>query len=115
MIKWVIAFFVDDLTLITENAQDLQCAINIVEIFCLAFGSKSNVIKTEFFHKDYIPDINIYYRNTLIRRTESVKYLGLYFTNDSKNSPGFEHLLEKAGRASFAVQGKIKKMGNVDG
>ena len=24
--------FVDDLTLITENAHDLQCAINIVEI-----------------------------------------------------------------------------------
>ena len=30
-----------------------------------------------------------------------------------KNSPGFEYLLEKAGRASFAVQGKIKKMGNI--
>ena len=42
-----------------------------------------------------------------------VKYLGLYFANDSKNSPGFEHLLEKAGRATFAVQGKIKKMGNI--
>ena len=37
----------------------------------------------------------------------------LYFTNDNKNSPGFEHLLEKAGRASFAVHGKIKKMGNI--
>ena len=107
--------FVDDLTLITENAHDLQCAINIVEMFCLAFGFKINVTKTEYivFHKDYIPDINIYYRNTLIRRTEMVKYLGLYFTNDNKNSPGFEHLLEKAGRASFAVQGKIKKMGNI--
>ena len=36
--------FVDDLTLITENAQDLQCAINIVEMFCLAFGIKINVL-----------------------------------------------------------------------
>ena len=42
-----------------------------------------------------------------------VKYLGLYFANDSKNSPGFEHLLEKAGRATFSVQGKFKKMGNI--
>ena len=43
-----------------------------------------------------------------------VKHLGLYFTNDSKSSsPGFDHLLEKAGQASFAVQGKIKKMGNI--
>ena len=74
-----------------------------------------DVTKTEYivFHKDYIPDINIYYINTLIRRTEMVKYLGLYFANDSKNSPGFEHLLEKAGRATFAVQGKNKKMGNI--
>ena len=49
--------FVDDLTLITENAQDLQCAINIVEMFCLVFGFKINVTKTEYlvFHKDYIP------------------------------------------------------------
>ena len=71
--------FVDDLTLITENAHDLQCAINIVEMFCLAFGFKINVSKTEYivFYKDYIPDINIHYRNTLIRRTEMVKYLGL--------------------------------------
>ena len=37
----------------------------------------------------------------------------IIITNDSKNSPGFEHLLEKAGRVSFAVQGKIKKMGNI--
>ena len=46
-----------------------------------------DVTKTEYivFHKDYIPDINIYYINTLIRRTEMVKYLGLYFANDSKN------------------------------
>ena len=57
--------FVDDLTLITENAHDLQCAINIVEMFCLAFGFKINATKTEYivFYKDYIPDI--YYRNTL--------------------------------------------------
>ena len=86
-------------------------------MFCLAFGFKINVTKKEYivFHKDYIPSINIYiyYRNTLIRRTEMIKYLGLYFANDSKNSPGFEHLLEKAGRATFAVQGKLKKMGNI--
>ena len=43
----------------------------------------------------------------------SLLLLLLYFTNNSKNSPGFEHLLEKAGRATFAVQGKIKKMGNI--
>ena len=57
--------------------------------------------------------ILIYMTETLIRRTEMVKYLGIYFTNDSKNSPGFEHLLENAGRAGSAVQGKIKKMGNI--
>ena len=47
---------------------------------------KINVTKTEYivFHKDYIPDINIYYRNTLIRRTEMVKYLGLYFDDRPK-------------------------------
>ena len=36
--------FVDDLTLITDNAHDLQCAINFVEMFCLAFGIKINVL-----------------------------------------------------------------------
>ena len=58
---------VHDLTLITVNAHDLQCAINIVEVFCLAFGFKINVTKTEYivFHKEYIPNINVYYRNTL--------------------------------------------------
>ena len=40
--------FVDDLTLITENAHDLQSVINIVKMFCLAFSFKFNVTKTEY-------------------------------------------------------------------
>ena len=36
-----------------------------------------NLFKT-MLHMYYYNDINIYYINTLIRRTEMVKYLGLY-------------------------------------
>ena len=64
-------------------------------------------------HKSIIPAIQSVCLEVCSARVTSLLLLLLYFTNNSKNSPGFEHLLEKAGRASFAVQGKIKKIGNI--
>ena len=40
-------FYIDDLSLMTVNIEDLQKAFRIIENFCASFGFKVNINKTD--------------------------------------------------------------------
>ena len=41
-------FYIDDLSLMTGNIEDLQKAFRIIENFCASFGFKVNINKLKF-------------------------------------------------------------------
>ena len=67
----------------TSKIPDLQRILGIVENFCVSFGFKVNISKTEsVFNKRgaNIPNIQIRYLDELIKVVDAIKYLGLNFS-----------------------------------
>ena len=115
--KWINGkYYIDDLSIMTSNINDLQRIINIIEIFCESFGFKVNINKTEIcvFNKRgaNIPNIQVRYLGVLIKVVDAVKYLGLIFSGIQTNSPNIEILALAEERARLAVQ---NRMNNITG
>ena len=100
-------YYIDDLSIMTSKIPDLQRILGIVENFCVSFGFKVNISKTEsVFNKRgaNIPNIQIRYLDELIKVVDAIKYLGFNFSGNKKVSPNVENLALAAERVRFAVQ-----------
>ena len=66
-----------DLSPMTDKIEDLQKALGVIENFCVSFGFKVNINKTEVCvfntRGASTPDVQVYYCGQLIKVVKSIK------------------------------------------
>jgi len=106
----VVLFFADDLLLVAETPEELQCFLDLLQAFCAEIKLQVNVSKTfgVVFNapKRVVDRMNIVFDGQPISFVEVVKYLGAMFHSQKGIVPSFEYLAGVANRAIHSAHGK---------
>ena len=105
--------YADDCTLTADTPEKLQAQLDVVLMFCQIFGMKVNVRKTEiivFRTKDMrLRVARWHYNGVDVKVVESAVYLGYTMSAVGTQQPWKGGLKASGLKASFALQGLIKK------
>ena len=80
--KLLVLFYADDCVIMAESAEELQNALNELNIYCFEWKLTVNVDKTKIliFSKGPMLKIKFYYNNLVLDSVRYFKYLGAVFS-----------------------------------
>ena len=80
--KLLFLFYADDCVIMAESAEELQNAVNELNIYCFEWKLTVNVDKTKIsiFSKGPMLKIKFYYNNLVLESVRYFKYLGAVFS-----------------------------------
>ena len=96
--------YADDVVLISSSAAGLRKHLHTLSEFCQKWRLVVNTEKTKIcvFGKD--TDTQVYsWNNTILEKTQSYKYLGVWFTKNGKFTKAKKHLADQAKKTMFTV------------
>ena len=103
--------YADDVVLISSSAAGLKKHLHTLSEFCQKWRLVVNTEKTKIcvFGKD--TDTQVYsWNNTILEKTQSYKYLGVWFTKNGKFTKAKKHLADQAKKAMFSLQSTIARL-----
>ena len=98
--------YADDLVIMSESQEGLQCSINKLSMYCKRWHLKVNINKTQvviFNSKGKMRDI-VKYNQETIQTVSSYKYLGVIFHRSCTFSEAVNTLSSKGLKALYAMQ-----------
>ena len=80
--KLLVLFYADDCVIMAESAEELQNALNELQMYCFEWKLTVNVDKTKIliFSKGPMLKTKFYYNNQVIESVRDFKYLGVVFS-----------------------------------
>ena len=103
--------YADDVVLIPSSAAGLRKHLHTLSEFCQKWRLVVNTEKTKIcvFGKD--TDTQVYsWNNTILEKTQSYKYLGVWFTKNGKFTKAKKHLADQAKKTMFSLQSTIARL-----
>ena len=105
--------FVDDMSLLAQNSEDMQCLMNTIEEFESWSGIPVNTAKTKLMIVDGIAanrnaTVRVEYNNSpldVTPETEAVRYLGFWTTPNDNMKAVMDLVMERTLRAKETIQG----------
>ena len=105
--------FADDMSLLAQNSDDMQCLLNAVQEFEAWSGIPVNTTKTKLMVVDGVVanrtvPIKVTYKNTpldITPETEAVRYLGFWATPNGNMQAAMQLVMDRTLRAKETIQG----------
>ena len=105
--------FADDMSLLAQNSDDIQCLLNAVQKFEAWSGILVNTAKTKLMVVDGIAGnrtvpVRVEYKDfplDITPETESVRYLGFWATPNGNMQAAMKLVMDRTLRAKDAIQG----------
>ncbi len=98
--------YADDLLILSESQQGLQCAISKLKDYCTAWKLKLNVKKTKviiFGCRKYVGQSSFMFGEEELQIVDKYSYLGMMFTSDGKMKEAVNTLHSKAMKGMFSL------------
>jgi hypothetical protein len=115
--KICILLYADDIVLLAENSNDLQCLLNALNDWCSVNDMTINCEKSKVVHFRHvaITRCNTIFTcgNDIFEIVDRYKYLGLILTEHLDFNITAKHVAQSAGRALGLVIAKCKSIGGV--
>ena len=112
-----ILLYADDIVILAENEENLQCMISYMQMWCNQWRLKINYSKTNIMHfrnrRKSRTSFIFKYDGVPLEVVDSYKYLGIYFNEYLSFSKNANILAESSGRALGGIIGKFKNMKNL--
>ena len=112
-VRMFLLLYADDTVLISENRQDLQLGLDIVENYCNKWKIILNIEKTKIviFRKGGKLSVNDrwFYNGSQIEITKHFTYLGMVFSSGGSFSKNQKKLAGQAQKAIFSLQKMLQK------
>jgi hypothetical protein len=105
--------FADDMSLLAQNSDDMQCLLNAVQEFEAWSGIPVNTTKTKLMVVDGIVanrtvPVRVAYKNIpldITPETEAVRYLGFWATPNGNMQAAMQLVMDRTLRAKETIQG----------
>ena len=117
-VRMLLLLYADDTVIISENRQDLQLGLDIVENYCNKWKIILNIEKTKIviFRKGGKLSMNDkwFYNRSQIEVTKHFTYLGMVFPSGGSFSENQKKLAGQAQKAIFSLQKMLQKFDDIE-
>ena len=103
--------YADDTILVADSANDLQEAMDCLNVYCKKWDIKINIDKTKiviFTNRKKRENANFNFNGQLIDIVDNFKYLGVLFSRNGSFHMNNVERLNRARRAMFSLLSKCK-------
>ena len=110
-VKLLLLMYADDTILVADSANDLQEAMDCLNVYCKKWDIKINIDKTKiviFTNRKKRENANFNFNGQLIDIVDNFKYLGVLFSRNGSFHMNNVERLNRARRAMFSLLSKCK-------
>ena len=112
-LKLLLLLYADDTIIFSDDRDQLQNALNVLDDYCKKWRLTVNIEKTKIviFSKGRTNrDYRFKFRDALIEILKEYKYLGVFLGQSGSYVSAKKHIAEQANKASFALMKKIRNL-----
>ena len=110
--KLLILLYADDTVIFSDDASELQKALNVFQEYCTKWKLTVNVTKTKILIISKgrpRNNLHFYFNNSELEIVSEYKYLGIFLSKSGNFKAAKKHISEQANKALFSL---IKKKKN---
>lgn len=114
MLKLLMLLYADDTVILSDTAEGLQKALDVLSLYCTEWKLQVNSSKTKVivFSKRKLRRYPVFlFEGEILDRVDCFKYLGVHFSYNGSFEVSKKTAIQQAQRAMYSLIGKARRLG----